>query len=80
MEVLGSDSELVGTVKQVYTSNFLVDRSLRRDIYIPFSVVHDILGQEVGLTIPAYEVSRHEKRTRPGMPAESEDWELPPLF
>jgi hypothetical protein len=80
MEVVGSDGELVGKVKQVRASNFLVNRRLRRDIYVPYSVVHDISLDEVALTIPAYEVSEREERTRPGMLAESEDWELPPLI
>jgi hypothetical protein len=82
MEVVGSDGEVVGKVKQVRATTFLVSRSLRRDIhdiYVPYNAVHDLTLDEVALTIPAYEVSQREKRTRPGMEAASQDWEVPPL-
>jgi hypothetical protein len=83
MEVVGSDGEVVGKVKQVRATTFLVSRSLRRDIrdiYVPYNAVHDLTLDEVALTIPAYEVSQREKRTRPGMEAASQDWEVPPLI
>lgn len=80
MVVVGSDGEVVGEVKRVRASNFLVDRPLHSDIYIPFSVVHDITGKDVALTIPSYEVNRREQPARPGIVEAGEDWTVEPLF
>lgn len=43
MEVVGFDGELVGRVKQVRATDFLVDRPLARDVYIPVEVVQAIV-------------------------------------
>ncbi len=80
MEVIGSDGEVVGRVKAIHDTSFLVDRRFHHDIFVPFDVVHDVTLNEVALTIPAHEVSQHGKRTRPGIVAEGEDWEMPPLI
>jgi hypothetical protein len=37
VEVVDRDGQRVGTVKEVRTNDFLVDRSMARDIFIPFS-------------------------------------------
>lgn len=39
MDVLGRDGSPVGTVKEVRQDDFLVDRPLARDVYVPFSFV-----------------------------------------
>src|ERR1041384_1671359 len=45
MEVVGRDGDHVGEVKEVRASDFLVDRSLARDVYIPLSACQITNGQ-----------------------------------
>ncbi len=56
MDILGSDGDRVGTVKEVRTSDFLANRSMQRDIYIPFDSIMDVTGDTVRLNIPASQV------------------------
>ncbi len=39
MEVMSIDGHVVGKVKEVRAKDFLLDRPLARDLYIPFSFV-----------------------------------------
>ena len=39
MDVMSIDGRPVGKVKQVRTEDFLLDRPLARDLYVPFSFV-----------------------------------------
>ncbi len=39
MEVIGSNGQRIGQVKQIREKDFLVDRKLARDVYVPFSAV-----------------------------------------
>lgn len=43
MEVVGLDGEIVGTVKDIRESDFLVDRLLARDVYVPIEAVRAIV-------------------------------------
>ncbi|CCF83521.1 DUF2171 domain-containing protein [Nitrolancea hollandica] len=81
MDVVGSNGERVGEVKEIHDTDFLVDRERKTDIFIPFSAVQDVImsNQTVVLSIPDYEVSQLKQRTRPGKPAGSPDWEIPSL-
>jgi hypothetical protein len=38
-EVVGSDGERLGQVKQVRDNDFLLDRPMKRDLFVPLSVV-----------------------------------------
>jgi hypothetical protein len=51
MDVLGAEKERVGQVKEVRTSDFLVERSLQRDVYVPFAAIRDVTGNQVVLTV-----------------------------
>ena len=51
MEVLGAEKERVGQVKEVCTSDFLVERSLQRDVYVPFAAIREVTGNQVVLTV-----------------------------
>jgi hypothetical protein len=51
MEVLGAEKERVGQVKEVRTSDFLVERSLQRDVYVPFAAIREVTGNQVVLTV-----------------------------
>jgi hypothetical protein len=56
MEVLGSDGGTVGRVKEVRTSDFLVNRTLARDIYVPYEAIARISGDTIGLNVLAEHV------------------------
>ena len=51
MEVLGAEKKRVGQVKEVRASDFLVERSLQRDVYVPFAAIRDVTGNQVVLTV-----------------------------
>ena len=51
MDVLGADQERVGQVKEVRASDFLVERPLQRDVYVPFAAIRDVTGNQVVLTV-----------------------------
>lgn len=81
MDVIGSNGERVGEVKNIHDTDFLVDRERQTDIFVPFSAVQDVVvsNQTVVLSIPDYEVPHLKQRTRPAKPAGSPDWEIPSL-
>ncbi|HSL43667.1 MAG TPA: BON domain-containing protein [Anaerolineales bacterium] len=66
MEVVGRDGENVGEVKEVRSNDFLVDRSMARDVYIPINACQTTGGQ-VRLNVRADEV-------------DNQGWEMPELF
>ena len=66
MEVVGRDGEHVGEVKEVRSNDFLVDRSMARDIYIPFHAC-EMRGGQIRLNIRENEV-------------DNQDWEMPELL
>jgi hypothetical protein len=43
MDVVGIDGEQVGIVKAVRSMDFLVDRPLERDVYVPLDAVQAIV-------------------------------------
>jgi hypothetical protein len=51
MEVLGAEKERVGQVKEVRAADFLVERSLQRDVYVPFAAIREVTGNQVVLTV-----------------------------
>jgi hypothetical protein len=51
MEVLGAEKERVGQVKEVRASDFLVERALQRDVYVPFAAIREVTGNQVVLTV-----------------------------
>jgi hypothetical protein len=66
MEVIGRDGENVGEVKEILSNDFLVDRSMARDVYIPFQACN-ITGGQIRLNVRADEV-------------DNQGWEMPELF
>jgi hypothetical protein len=67
MRVVGADRDEVGTVKEARASDFLVDRRMRRDVYVPLTAVRDITGDSIMLMVPAGQV-------------DDQGWPNPPLF
>ena len=60
MVVLGADQESVGLVKEVNHTEFLLDRELQRDIYIPLELIDRVQNKLVVLSITADEVNTRE--------------------
>lgn len=65
-EVIGRDGEQVGEVKEVRSNDFLVDRSMARDIYIAFNAC-EVSGGQIRLNVRADEI-------------DNQGWEMPELF
>lgn len=65
--VVGSDNGEVGRIKEVRQDDFLVDRPMARDVYVPFSAVQGVNGNQVVLNVPSYDV-------------DAMGWANPPLF
>ena len=66
MAVVGADADEIGTVKEIDALAFLVDRSLQRDVWVPFVAVQAVDDGRVVLTVPADSVA-------------DMGWENPPL-
>ena len=66
MQVVDSRGDYVGQVKEVRSEDFLLDRPLARDVYVPFDSCQ-VSGNEVHLNILVGQVS-------------DQDWERPPLL
>lgn len=58
MDVVGADGVVVGQVKGANPSAVLVDRALRRDVYVPFEAIDTVTDNRIVLAIPAIEVDR----------------------
>lgn len=56
MDIVGSDGDAVGQVKEVRENDLLVHRAMQRDIYIPFSAIHSCTDRACMLNIPAGQV------------------------
>ena len=53
MQVVGSDVENIGRVKEVRSDDFLVDIPMRRDLYVPLSSIRGVTGNQIMLNITA---------------------------
>ena len=56
MEVVDSNGEHIGQVKEIREKDFLIDRTMRRDIYVPFSVIATS-GRRVVLRIDSAKIN-----------------------
>ena len=66
MEVIGRDGEHAGEVKEVRANDFLVDRPMARDVYVPFSAC-EITHGRIHLNVLENEI-------------EQQGWEMPELI
>ncbi len=57
MVVLGADNERIGVIKEVRTNDFLVNRRLARDVYVPFSAIRSVTSEGVMVTVNAGDVN-----------------------
>lgn len=53
MQVVGSDMDNIGRIKEVDNGNFLIEIPLRRNIYVPLSAIRSVTGNQVMLNITA---------------------------
>lgn len=67
MDVVGCDGVAIGRLKDVRSDDMLVDRPLRRDVYVPFETIDRVTERAIVLTIPANQV-------------ETTHWTHPPLL
>jgi hypothetical protein len=54
-EVVGTDGEKVGDLKEVGIADFLVGRTLRRDLRLPVSRGREVTSDKIVLDVPADE-------------------------
>ena len=66
MDVIGSDGHVIGTVKKIREDDFLVDRKMARDIYVPFSAIADAEGRII-LNVPSDQVNDMDWKRAPMM-------------
>jgi hypothetical protein len=72
MTVVGQAGELIGRVKEVRKADFLVDMSMRRDVYVPFSAISEVAASVV-LNVRGDEIGDQGWEPAPllGMPSET---------
>jgi hypothetical protein len=58
MPVVGADTKEIGQVKDVRRSDFLVDRPLARDVYVPMDAVQRVSNDEVVLSVASEDVDQ----------------------
>ncbi len=58
MQVVGTDAGAVGRVKEVRDSDFLVDRSLKRDVSVPFEAIVGVVNEAIVVNVAADQVDR----------------------
>ena len=75
MTVVGRAGEAIGRVKEVRKADFLIDMSMRRDGFVPFSAISEVAGSVVVLNVAADEIGDQGWEPAPllGMPSESSD-------
>ncbi len=54
-EVIGSGGKIVGRVKEIREDDFLVDREMSRDIYVPYSAIASV-GEQILLNVSTHEL------------------------
>jgi hypothetical protein len=65
-EVVGSDGETVGDLKDVGDADFLVGRTLRRDLRLPVNRVREVTSNKIVLDLPAAEAKELGERESMG--------------
>jgi hypothetical protein len=56
MRVVGANGSDIGTVKEVRSNDFLLDRSMQRDLYVPFDAVNSVSDDTVVLNVNSDQV------------------------
>lgn len=74
MDVVSAAGDQIGRVKERRTHDFILDRRLRRDMYVPFSAVREVGGRTVVVGVQADEIDAQGWETTElfGEPGESD--------
>lgn len=56
MSVVGSDGDNVGELKEISSSSFLLDRSMHREIFVPYSAIQSVTGDRVMLSVRSNDI------------------------
>ena len=56
-QVFGTDGQLIGQIKEVGDTAFLVARMRQRDVYVPVEAVADVAAGRIVLNLPADQVN-----------------------
>jgi hypothetical protein len=56
MNVMGSDGKQAGTVKEIRNNDFLLDRSMDRDVYVPFRAIQSVQNDQIQMNVAADDV------------------------
>ncbi len=65
MHVVGRDHEPIGRVKEVRADDFLIDRPMQPDVYVPFRLVQGVADGEVVLITQAELLDRGDEQRFP---------------
>ncbi len=63
LDVVGSNGDKIGTVKEIHDHDFSIDRSMAPDVLAPFSSIQDVKNGQVKLNIPANQVDNQHWAT-----------------
>jgi hypothetical protein len=58
MNVFGADGQHVGVVKEIRERDFLLDRPMQRDVYVPFAFIRDTDGDRVALMVRSDQIDQ----------------------
>lgn len=74
MTVVSMSGEELGSVKEVRTADFLLNMSMRRDLFVPFSAITEV-GGTVVLSVNGQDIGDQGWEPAPlfGMPSETSD-------
>ena len=56
MQVVGANGDQVGSIKEIRASDFLVNRRMHRDVYVPFDAVTSVSQNVVTLNVVSDQV------------------------
>ena len=75
MDVAGSDGKRIGQVKEIRDNDFLLERSMARDVYVPFAALTRVTMDRATLNVVGDSIDdlHWQSPSRPGEP----DWSIP---
>jgi hypothetical protein len=72
LQVFGPEDDNIGIVKEIDDNGFLVNRTFRKDLYVPFEVLREVNVDRVVLSVEAGEIEDQDWDEAPA-PDESDD-------
>lgn len=56
LDVLSADGQKLGTIKDIRSNEFTLNRAMHPDLLIPFSSIRNVTNQQVHLSVPANQI------------------------